>query len=115
MSDIDPKKLAEDMLAAAKPSLLAHWNSVRPFAATEMAKLAETAVQIKLGQEDKSQGDNSLTPEQARILLKMQANASQAVLTAVETVGMIAAQDAINAALNVLKQAVNTAIGFAFL
>jgi hypothetical protein len=38
-----------------------------------------------------------------------------AVLTAVETVGMIAAQDAINAALQVLAQAVNTAAGFAIL
>jgi hypothetical protein len=107
MPDINVEKLAEDMLAAAKPSLLAHWNSVRPFAATEMAKLAQTALQIET--------DRSLTPPQAQILLKMQANASQAVLTAVETVGMIAAQDAINAALNVLKQAVNTAIGITVL
>jgi hypothetical protein len=110
MPNIDFAQLAKDMLAAAKPSLLAHWNSVRPFAETEMQKLAETALQIKLGQ-----ADGSLTQQQAQILLKMQANASQAVLTAVETVGMIAAQDAINAALNVLKQALNTAIGFSFL
>jgi hypothetical protein len=45
----------------------------------------------------------------------MQANASQSVLTAVETVGMIAAQDAINAALQVLTQVVNSAVGFALL
>ena len=45
----------------------------------------------------------------------MQANASQAVLTAVETVGMIAAQDAINAALDVLRAAVNASIGIALL
>lgn len=56
-----------------------------------------------------------LTDAQANILLKMQANASQAVLTAVETVGMIAAQDAINAALDVLRGAVNASIGIALL
>jgi hypothetical protein len=40
----------------------------------------------------------------------MQANASQAVVTSVETVGMIAAQDAINADLGVLKDAVKDAV-----
>ena len=45
----------------------------------------------------------------------MQANASQAVVTSVETVGMIAAQDAINAPVGVLKDAVNKAAGIVLL
>ena len=45
----------------------------------------------------------------------MQGNAAAAVLTAIETIGMIAAQDAINAALGVLKKAINTATGIALL
>ena len=83
---------------------------VRPFAETEMRKLAETAVLIQLGQ-----SDGSIDKETAEILVAMQANASRAVLTAIETVGMIAAQDAINAAIDVLKAAVNKAVGIAFL
>jgi replicative superfamily II helicase len=110
MANIDVGKLAAAMLRAAQGKLQAHWNDVRPFAQTEMKKLAETALQIQLGQ-----ADGSLTKEQAEILLAMQANASQAVLTALETVGMIAAQDAINAAIDVLKDAVNNAVGIAFL
>jgi replicative superfamily II helicase len=110
MANIDVGKLATDMLKAAQGKLTVHWNDVRPFAETEMKKLAETALQIQLGQ-----ADRSLTKEKAEILLAMQANASQAVLTAIETVGMIAAQDAINAAIGVLKDAVNKAIGVAFL
>jgi hypothetical protein len=110
MTDINAGKLATDMLAAVKGKLEPHWNAVAPFARTEMEKLAATAVQIKIGA-----AAGTLPKAQADILLSMQANASQAVLTAVETVGMIAAQDAINAALNVLKDAVNKAIGFAFL
>jgi hypothetical protein len=110
MPKINVDDLITAMLNAAKVPLQAHWNAVHPFAEAEMAKLAATAVQIQSGQTD-----GSLSQKQAQILLKMQANASQAVFTAIETIGMISAQDAINAALNVLKNTVNTAIGFAFL
>jgi len=75
-----------------------------------MQKLAATAVLIETGQ-----ADDTISAAQAQILLSMQANASQAVLTSIETVGMIAAQDAINAAIQVLTSAVNKAVGFAIL
>jgi hypothetical protein len=45
----------------------------------------------------------------------MQASASRAALTTIETIGLIAAQDAINAALKVLSAAVNKAVGIAIL
>ncbi|MEP6698289.1 MAG: hypothetical protein ABJB09_01025 [Verrucomicrobiota bacterium] len=110
MPKLDAKSLAHDMLNAAKPLLQGHWKAVGPYAESEMQKLAVTALQIEVGQMN-----GSLTSAQAQILLKMQANASQSVLTAVETVGMIAAQDAINAALDVLRDALNKAVGVAFL
>jgi hypothetical protein len=110
MPQIDVTSLAKAMLVAVEKVLKVHWNDVRPFAEAEVQKLAVTAAQIEAGRMA-----GSLSDEQAKILVRMQANASQAVLTTVETVGMIAAQDAINAALQVLAQAVNTAAGFAIL
>jgi hypothetical protein len=110
MPNIDAGTLATQMLTAVSGVLQQHWKDVRPFAETEMQKLALTAVQIEAGQRD-----GSLTQTQAKILLKMQANATASVFTAIKTIGMIAAQDAINAALGVLKSAVNTAVGIAFL
>lgn len=110
MAKIDTTSLLQNMLAAVKQVLQLHWNDVRPFAETEMQKLAATAVQIETGH-----ADGTISDAQAKILLSMQANSSQAVLTAVETVGMIAAQDAINAAIQVLAAAVNKAVGFAIL
>jgi hypothetical protein len=110
MSKINVGSLAQNMLAAAEQVLKVHWNDVRPFAETEMQKLAATAIQIEAGVKA-----GSLNNAQAKILLRMQENASLAVLTAVETVGMIAAQDAINAAIQVLATAVNAAVGFAVL
>ncbi len=110
MAKLDTKALTDEMLAAAAKALKGHWKDARPFAQAEMEKLAITAVQIELGSET-----GEITAAQAKILLKMQANASQAVLTSLQTIGMIAAQDAINAALNVLVAAVNKAAGVAVL
>lgn len=110
MSKINVSSLAQSMLVAVEQVLGAHWNDVRPFAEMEMQKLAATAAHIEAGH-----AAGTINDVQAKILLRMQANASQAVLTSVETVGMIAAQDAINAAIQVLTSAVNTAIGFAIL
>lgn len=110
MSKIDTTSLVQSMLSAVRQVLQVHWNDVRPFAETEMQKLAATALQIEAGH-----ADGTISDAQAKILLQMQANASQAVLTAVETVGMIAAQDAINAAIQVLAAALDKAIGFAIL
>ena len=110
MSQIDTALLVQNMLAAVKQVLQLHWSDVRSFAETEMQKLAATAVLIETGQ-----ADDTISAAQAQILLSMQANASQAVLTSIETVGMIAAQDAINAAIQVLTTAVNKAVGFAIL
>jgi hypothetical protein len=110
MPQINTVSLVQNMLVAVKQVLQLHWNDVRPFAETEMQKLAATAVQIETGH-----AEGTISDAQAQILLSMQANSSQAVLTAVETVGMIAAQDAINAAIGVLTDAVNKAVGFAIL
>ena len=110
MPNINIDQLGTNILTAMKGKLLGHWNAVEPFVKTEAQKLAICGAQIVEGQ-----ANGTITPEQAKILEKMQANSAQAVLTAVETVGMIAAQDAINAGLQVLETAVNGAIGFAFL
>lgn len=110
MSNIDSHRLFTDMLAAMEAVLRGHWGDVRPFAESEARKLAITAAQIEAGH-----AAGTLNNKQAKILLRMQANSAQAALTAVATVGMIAAQDAINAALGVLRGAVNTAVGIALL
>lgn len=110
MSKIDVSTLGAAMLGAARKPLAAHWTHARSFAESEMHKLALTAAQIEVGYRA-----HELTEQQAQILLQMQANASQSVLTALEGIGMIAAQDAINAALDVLRGAVNAAVGVALL
>lgn len=110
MPDLDATVLFKSIVAAMQGKLTQHWALAGPYAETEAKKMAATAQLIVRGA---ANGD--INPKQAKILVRMQANASQAVLTAIATIGMIAAQDAINAALKVLKTAVNTATGIALL
>ena len=52
---------------------------------------------------------------QAVLLLDMQKSASRSVLLALQGLALLAVEAAINAALGVVKTAVNTAIGFALI
>jgi hypothetical protein len=108
--NLSAEQLGNDMLAAIRPVLLAHWGKAAPYATAEVQKLAVCAVQIEAGYKS-----GELTAEEARILRDMQASASRAALTTIETIGLIAAQDAINAALKILSAAVNKAVGIAIL
>jgi len=107
---LNAEQLGNDMLAAVKPVLLTHWGKAVPYATAEVQKLAICAVQIEAGYKS-----GELNAEEARILRDMQASASRAALTTIETIGLIAAQNAINAALKVLSAAVNKAVGIAIL
>ena len=110
MDNFDVKAVGTGALTAALAALKGHANKAHPFLVAEANKMAETGRQIVEGV---AKGD--INAAQAKILLRMQENASQSVLTTVETIGMIAAQDAINAALGVVRGAVNKALGIALL
>lgn len=110
MPNFDVKAVGTGALAAGLAALKGHAAKAKPFLVAEAKKMAETGLQIVEGQ---ATGD--INAAQAKILLRMQGNASRSVLTAVETIGMIAAQDAINAALGVVRGAVNKAVGIALL
>jgi hypothetical protein len=110
MANFDIQAVGSEALSAALAALKGHADKAQPFLKMEAIKMAQIGLQIVEGQ---ANGD--INPAQAKILLRMQASASQSVLTAVETIGMIAAQDAINAALGVVRGAINKAIGIALL
>jgi hypothetical protein len=56
-----------------------------------------------------------ITEEQARLQMNIQRNSMQVVLLTVEGLGKLAVESAINAAIGVIKTAVNTAIGWSIL
>ena len=102
--------LAKKMLGAMVPVLKAHWKDVSDYAKTEAKKTAETLALIA-----RKYADKTIDGDTARAYLDMQKLSTQNVLLAIEGIGLAAAQEAINAALDAVKAPVNAAIGFKLL
>jgi hypothetical protein len=100
-------QLAKDMSGAFVGTLQDKAPDIRNYATSEAKKLAQTFVQIEklvlLGKIDK---------EEAQLHLEIQKNAARMVFLAIEGLGMLAVEQAINAAFEVVRKTVNTAIGF---
>ena len=107
MAEFDVDAALKSMVAAAAAVLQKKWPQVETFAKTEFEKIAETVVSIGEGM-----AAGTITQDQAPILLDMQKNASRAVLAAVEGMTLVAAEQAVNAALGAVKSAINTFVGF---
>ena len=104
-----------------------HWKDFRTFAEQEFQKIAEAGASLEsnyiadvaaaqlqknTAKRDKLMQKAKLRAELAFCILR---RASEGVLTATTADAKIAAQDAINAALDVLKTAINKSVGIALL
>jgi hypothetical protein len=107
---IDIQQLLTPMLNAAKAVIGKKWPDIQTYAETEFKKIGENILMI-----EKMKLQGNVTEPQAKILMDLQKNASRAVLLTLEGVGLIAAEQAINAALGAIRDVVNKAIGFALL
>ncbi len=98
------------MIGAAQSSFQTAWPLVENYAKSELTQcsrdLAQIAEYVATGQ---------MTPERAADHVEMQRNSMKAVLTTVEGITELAAEQAINAALSIISATVNSAIGFALL
>ena len=106
----DIGKLASDMLNAALPILKKSTDDAGSFAKLEFTKIAQTIASI-----GEQLAAGQINAQQAGLLLDMQTLASRNVLLTIEGLGLLAAEEAINAALAVVKTAVNTALGIALI
>jgi hypothetical protein len=107
---LDVGTLATQMLSAALPILKKDAQDAESFAKTEFTKIAQTIVSI--GEQIAS---GQINQQQASLLLDMQTNASRCVLLTLQGLALLAVEEAINAALGVVKTAVNAAVGFALI
>ncbi len=110
MPNLNLNTLASTILTAMEGSLANALPSIVTLAAGEAQKLAQSLVSIELML---TVQPPQITKDQATAFLNQQKNASQAVLTAIEGIGIVDAEQAINAGLNAVAQIVNNAIGFA--
>jgi len=105
LANIDKK-----MFDAAKSSFGTKFASVKSYWKAESEKLAITLRMII-----ESRAANEISKAEAKILLNQQKVATSAVLTAAEGMSAVAVQAALNAALKVAKDLVNSKIGFPLL
>lgn len=104
---LNVSELAARMLGAAQEALSAKWPEINDYAEGETQKLAQSLATI-----EKLHLSGQITDEQARLHLDIQKNTSRTVLLTVEGLSLLAAEQAVNAALRVVRDTVNKALGF---
>ena len=104
---LDLSPLLPAMMDAAAHSLGAAWPEARDFAETEFKKSAATIELIA-----RLHARGAISEERARLLLEVQKSSAKTVLLTLEGLGILAAEGAINAALSVVRDTVNAALGF---
>lgn len=107
---LDVAAVAAQMLQASKGVFAGKWPKVKAYAESEFKKLAETLAMI-----EKLRLTGQINEEEAALQLQIQKNATRSVLLTLKGLGLLAVEQAINAALSVVKKAVNTAVGFSLI
>ena len=107
---IDADALVKQMVSAAAAAFKDRWPDVKDYATSELNKIAQDIVFIEA-----QRVTGEMTEDQAKLQLHLQTNASKTVLLAAHGMTILAVEAAINAALNVIKETVNAALGFVIL
>ena len=102
MANLDVGAVAGDAAAAMLGVLKKSGADIKQFAEAEARKIATSMAEIAALRASGVIGD-----EEARLHLDIQKNASRAVLMAIKGIGIIAAEQAINAAFDVVRSALN--------
>jgi hypothetical protein len=105
--ELDYEKLLKGMLNVSKGILSKYWKDAEPYAKQEFDSFLQN---IKMIGALKLTGE--ISEEQAKLHLNIQKQSIQTVLTAIEGLGIIAVENAINAAIAIIKDSVNRAIGW---
>ena len=107
---LDVDELTIKMFGIFKEKFSDKWPEVKDYAAAESKKLAENFAMI-----EKLKLSGEITEEQAKLHHEMQRNAARAVLLTVKGLRLVAVEQAINAAMDVLKETVNGTLDFTLL
>lgn len=110
MSNIDYNKLLNDMLQEASKILTGYWDETKPYAEKEFKAFLENISLI-----EKLKLEGKISEERAKLHISMQKNAIRMVLLTIEGLGAIAVENALNAALGIVRDTINTAIGWTLL
>jgi hypothetical protein len=110
MTDINFVSIGKSMLEAAKAELSSHWKEVKPFAEKEVKSFTENLKFIA-----KLKAEGKINEAQALLYIDIQKSSMRIVLLTIQGLGILTVENAINSAINVVKDTVNSAIGWAVL
>jgi len=106
MAELDVEKLVQEMGKAALPHLKGGAAKAKEFGRVEAEKMARTAQMLALGV-----AGGKIDEDEATLILDVQKNASRSVLLTIKGLGIVAVENAVNAAMDVLKKAIKKATG----
>lgn len=110
MANLDVQQVFAGMVGAAQGVFGQKWPVIQDYAEAEFDKLARTFAQI-----EKLTLSGQINAAEASVLFEMQKNTARAVMLALEGMSLALVEGAINAALAVVSNTVNTALGFALI
>ena len=105
---MDWNALLQQMLGAAKNAFQGDWSTIAPYAQSEFTKMEQDILLIQT-----LHATGQMTDQQCQLHMQMQQNSIKAVLLTVEGVGILAAEQIMNAVIGVIGDVVNKAIGIA--
>jgi hypothetical protein len=104
---INVSEITSAMLKAALPELTSGGASAKNYAEIEIKKIA---MQVKFIGELYAEG--SLAEDEAKALFQMQVNSTKILMLTLEGLSLIVVEKAINAALGVVRDTINTVLKF---
>jgi hypothetical protein len=107
--NLDINKVVSDMLQASSGALIKGGQQASEYASHEYAQFIDDIEHVQTMAEQ-----GTITAAEAQALVDQHKMSMQAVLLCIEGLGVIAVQNAINAALKVLNDAIAAALGAAF-
>lgn len=110
MSSLNVSQLTAKMIASVKETTSDGWPAVEQYARAELKILAQSLVQIV-----ELRANGNVSKAEARSLFRQHKNTAVAVFASIAGMTLLLAEQTVNNALKVVKDAVNAAAGFIFI
>lgn len=107
---IDKNDVSQKMIDAAKGIFKDNWPQTKEYAESEIKIFSERFSTIK-----KLRDEGKITTSRARLHVEFQKDAWETVMLAVNGLNQLMIEEALNAALDAVKNIVNTEVGFSLL
>jgi len=107
MNEQQVKDIIGKITNAVKVALGEKWDEAQDFAESESKKFAQNIAEIALWKET-----GKITEEQGKVLIRMHQRSMKMVLTALEGISLVLAEQAINAAIDAIGDIINGIIGW---